>query len=350
MSPYGTTAIGSGPPPEDVVLEARGLRTSLSTSRGENWIQVIRNVNFTLLSNQRIAIVGESGSGKSVTALSIMRLLDPEASEIEGEVWVAGKDTQKMTPRQMRAIRGRRVAMIFQDPMTSLNPVKRIGDQITEAIRLHRPVSREEAISEALRLLTEVQIPAPEQRLQAYPHELSGGMRQRVMIALVLSMKPDVIIADEPTTALDVTVQAQVMRLLKERAEAHGAAVILITHDIGLVAGFAEMVLVMYAGRIIEFGPVERVLKNPAHPYTAGLLASLCTLDTEPGTDLPSIPGTPPRPSDIPAGCSFHPRCWMATDVCRTQVPEMVAGTPFELGAAECHYAWDIVAQDEARS
>jgi oligopeptide/dipeptide ABC transporter ATP-binding protein len=348
MSTHGTTAIGSGPPPEGIVLEVRGLRTRLATSRGQDWIQVVRNVNFALRSNQRLAIVGESGSGKTVTALSIMRLLDPEASEIEGEVWVAGKDVQTMTTRQLRAIRGRRVAMIFQDPMTSLNPVKRIGDQIVEAIRLHRPVSRKAARAEALRLLTEVQIPAPEQRLQAYPHELSGGMRQRVMIALALSMEPDVIIADEPTTALDVTVQAQVMRLLKERAEDHGAATILITHDLGLVAGFAQVALVMYAGRIVEWGPVERVLRNPAHPYTAGLLASLCTLDSEPGTDLTSIPGAPPRPSDVPAGCSFHPRCWMATDICRTQVPEMVAGTPPELGAAECHYAWNILAPDEA--
>ena len=226
--------------------------------------------------------------------------------------------------------------------MTSLNPVKRIGDQISEAIRLHSSMSREAALDEALRLLREVQIPAPEQRLRSYPHELSGGMRQRVMIALALSMEPDVIIADEPTTALDVTVQAQVMKLLRDRAESHGAATILITHDLGLVAGFAEVVLVMYAGRLVERGPVERVLRAPAHPYTAGLLASLCTVDSDPLAEMPSIKGVPPRPGDTPDGCAFHPRCWMATDVCRTGVPPLVSGDPPHLGAAECHFAWDI--------
>ncbi|NQV04906.1 ABC transporter ATP-binding protein [bacterium] len=333
----------SGPPPDDVVLDVRGLRTQLSTSRGANWIQIIRDVSFTLRRNQRLAIVGESGSGKSVTALSIMRLLDKSASEITGEVWIGGEDAQAMSDRQMRRIRGRRVAMIFQDPMTSLNPVKRIGDQIVAAMRLHSDISQKDAMAEALRLLKEVQIPAPEQRLRSYPHELSGGMRQRVMIALALSMEPEVIIADEPTTALDVTVQAQVMRLLKERVESHGAATILITHDLGLVAGFAEFVLVMYAGRIVERGPIERVLLDPAHPYTAGLLASLCTLDTDPLEELPSIEGAPPRPDDVPSGCSFHPRCWMATDLCRTERPPMVEGASPDLGAAECHFAWNVV-------
>ncbi len=334
--------LGSGPPGDDIILEVRGLRTGLSSTRSEDLIRIIKDVSFALRRNQRLAIVGESGSGKSVTALSIVRLLDAASSEVRGEVWVDGENTQVMTDREMRRVRGRRIAMIFQDPMTSLNPVKRIGDQIAEAIRLHSSTSREDAMAQALHLLREVQIPAPEQRLRSYPHELSGGMRQRVMIALALSMDPDVIIADEPTTALDVTVQAQVMRLLKDRAESHGAATILITHDLGLVAGFAEVVLVMYAGRIVERGPVERVLLEPAHPYTAGLLASLCTLDTDPLEELPSIEGVPPKPGDTPGGCPFHPRCWMATDLCREQAPPTVEGDPPQLGAAVCHFAWEV--------
>jgi len=337
---------GSDPPPPEVVLEVRGLRTWLRPSGGDSWIQIIREVSFSLHRNERLAIVGESGSGKSVTALSITRLLDPKASLVTGEVWIDGQNVQAMTERELRTVRGRRVAMVFQDPMTSLNPVKRVGDQIADAIQMHSTTSRKAAYAQAVRLLEEVQIPAPKQRVRCYPHELSGGMRQRAMFALALSMGPDVVIADEPTTALDVTVQAQVIRILKERAQSRGAATILITHDLGLVAGFAETVLVMYAGRIVETGPTERVLRYPAHPYTAGLLASLCTLDSDPSTDLPSIAGAPPRPHDIPAGCSFHPRCWMATAKCRTAAPEMISGDSPADGSAECHYAWNVVRPD----
>lgn len=322
------------------VLDVRGLETWLRPSSGEGWMKVIRNISFAVEPKQRVAIVGESGSGKSVTALSIMRLLDPQASRIQGEVVVNGQDLLSLPPERLRRIRGRQVAMVFQDPMTSLNPVKRIGDQIVEAIRRHTDDSRQRAMAEAVRLLDEVQIPAARQRVHAYPHELSGGMRQRVMLALALSMGPDLIIADEPTTALDVTVQAQVIRILKERAEHHGAATILITHDLGLVSGFAEVVLVMYAGRIVESGPVERVLLHPEHPYTVGLLSSLCTVDADPSKPLPSIPGSPPRPSSLPTGCAFHPRCPMATDLCSREAPDMSYGEDRSLGGAECHYAW----------
>jgi oligopeptide/dipeptide ABC transporter ATP-binding protein len=328
---------------EDVVLEVRDLNTRLPVSRDGSWVQIINDIGFSLRRNERLAIVGESGSGKSVTALSVMRLLDESASQVTGEVWIDGKNMLEMTRREARAVRGQKVSMIFQDPMTSLNPVKRIGDQIVEAIRLHSNTSRRDARKRALELLKEVQIPSPEQRLNAYPHELSGGMRQRVMIALALSMEPAVVIADEPTTALDVTVQAQVMKLLKERADSHDAATILITHDLGLVAGFAEDVMVMYAGRIVEFGPVERVLSAPAHPYTRGLLDSLCTLDSSPSEALPSIPGTPPRPGSVPMGCPFHPRCPSAVDRCATEPPEMVEGPSPRDGAAACHFAWETV-------
>ena len=328
----------------EAVLEVRELRTELAGTQGNDWVEVVRGVDFEVMRNQRLAIVGESGCGKSVTALSIMRLLDDQSSRIEGETWIDGVDVQRLSEKEMRTVRGRRVAMIFQDPMTSLNPVKRIGDQIVEAIRLHAPLSRKEAGARALKLLRDVQIPDPEKRLRSYPHELSGGMRQRVMIALVLGMEPDVIIADEPTTALDVTVQAQVMNLLTEQTEERGAATILITHDLGLVSGFADVVLVMYAGRIVERGPVARVLSAPAHPYTVGLLESLCTLDTEPGLELAAIPGAPPRPGQVPSGCAFRPRCPHATELCaREDPPERRAEDPSH-GSAACHYAWDDAA------
>ena len=327
---------------KEVVLKVKGLHISLFNSTGKAWLKVVRNLNFTVKKNQLLAIVGESGCGKSVTALSILRLLDPDASQISGEVFINGKDVLSLNITELEKIRGRRVAMIFQDPMTSLNPVKRIGDLIIEAISLHSTISKSDARKEAIRLLDEVQIPSPKRCLMAYPHELSGGMRQRVMIAIALSMKPDLIIADEPTTSLDVTVQAQVIKLFKERVKSHGTATILITHDIALVAGFADEILVMYAGRIVEYGPVKRVLMKPAHPYTAGLLASLCTLESQPGDRLTSIPGNPPQPDNIPNGCAFHPRCLMAIKKCATEMPPMITGHFEDQGAAECHKAWNI--------
>ena len=327
---------------KEVVLKVKGLHTSLFNSTGKAWLKVVRNLNFTVKKNQLLAIVGESGCGKSVTALSILRLLDPDASQISGEVFINGKDVLSLNITELEKIRGRRVAMIFQDPMTSLNPVKRIGDLIIEAISLHSTISKSDARKEAIRLLDEVQIPSPKRCLMAYPHELSGGMRQRVMIAMALSMKPDLIIADEPTTALDVTVQAQVIKLFKERVKSHRTATILITHDIALVSGFADEILVMYAGRIVEYGPIERVLMKPAHPYTAGLLASLCTLESQPRDRLTSIPGNPPQPDNIPNGCAFHPRCLMAIKKCATEMPPMRTGHFEDQGAAECHKAWNI--------
>ena len=327
---------------KEVVLKVKGLHISLFNSTGKAWLKVVRNLNFTVKKNQLLAIVGESGCGKSVTALSILRLLDPDASQISGEVFINGKDVLSLKNTELEKIRGRRVAMIFQDPMTSLNPVKRIGDLIIEAISLHSTISKSDARKEAIRLLDEVQITSPKRCLMAYPHELSGGMRQRVMIAMALSMKPDLFIADEPTTALDVTVQAQVIKLFKERVKSHGTATILITHDIALVSGFADEILVMYAGRIVEYGPIERVLMKPAHPYTAGLLASLCTLESQPRDRLTSIPGNRPQPDNIPNGCAFHPRCLMAIKKCATEMPPMITGHFEDQGAAECHKAWNI--------
>jgi len=327
---------------KEVVLEVKGLNTSLFNSSGNTWTKAVRNLNFSIKKNQLLAIVGESGCGKTVTALSILRLLDPTTSQISGEVLINGKDVLSLNNSELEQIRGRQIAMIFQDPMTSLNPVKRIGDMILEAITLHSSISKSDAIKEAIRLLDEVQIPSPKRCFRSYPHELSGGMRQRVMIAIALSMKPNLIIADEPTTALDVTVQAQVIKLFKERVKSHGTATILITHDLALVAGFADQIMVMYAGRIVEYGPVKRVLMNPAHPYTKGLLESLCTLESKPGDRLTSIPGNPPQPDNIPTGCAFHPRCVMAIKECSTEMPPMLPGHPKDHGAAECHKAWSI--------
>lgn len=335
-------------PDDDILLDVQNLNVHLRSSSSATPVHVIRDVSFTVRRHQRLAIVGESGSGKSVTALSILRLLDPGASRITGRILMGDEDLLAMSPSELRAFRGGRIAMIFQDPMTSLNPVARIGKQMTSAMRLHRDLDRRSAMSEALRLLEAVQIPAAKDRLRTYPHELSGGMRQRVMIALALSMEPDLLIADEPTTALDVSVQAQVMSILREKTETLGSAVILITHDLGLVAEFADDVIVMYGGRIVERGPVRRVLANPGHPYTAGLLGSLCTLDSDPTRPLPVIGGTPPQLSSLPAGCAFQPRCWMATDVCRVETPALTANPDPRLGMSACHHAWRISGMPDA--
>ena len=329
-------------PESDIVLDVQGLNVHIQSGTSAAATHVIRDVSFTVRRHQRLAIVGESGSGKSVTALSILRLLDPGASRISGRVLMDGENLLAMSQGQLRKYRGGRIGMIFQDPMTSLNPVARIGKQMTSALRLHKGLDRRSARNEAIRLLDAVQIPAAKNRFRAFPHELSGGMRQRVMIGLALSMEPDLLIADEPTTALDVSVQAQVMSILRERTETLGTAAILITHDLGLVAEFADDVLVMYGGRIVEFGPVRRIFANPGHPYTAGLLASLCTLESDPNRPLPVIGGSPPQLTSLPNGCAFHPRCWMSTDVCSVQTPDLMANTDPHLGMSACHHAWNI--------
>jgi len=301
----------SAPP----VLEVENLAVRFRVEGGD--VAAVSDVSFSVRQGETLAVVGESGSGKSVTSLALMRLLpEPPSCHIGGEARLAGRDGRmldllRLPEAEMREVRGNRIAMIFQEPMTSLNPVKMIGRQITEAIRLHRPMSRADAAEEAVRLLDLVGIPAPRQRLTSYPHQLSGGMRQRVMIAMALSCEPAVLIADEPTTALDVTIQAQILDLLRRLQEMSGMAVIFITHNLGVVAEIADRVMVMYSGRVVEQADVRPLFARPRMPYTAGLLRSVPRLDLagRRGGVLPAIPGNVPDPRHPPPGCAFHPRC-----------------------------------------
>jgi oligopeptide/dipeptide ABC transporter ATP-binding protein len=303
----------------------------VDTDRGTR--ELLDNVSFTLKSGETLAIVGESGSGKSVTALSIMRLLGRGSRIARGEVLLDGVDLLKLDESQMQAVRGNRISMIFQEPMTALNPVLSIGFQMTEAIRLHLGAGRKEARQMAVDMLRRVGLPHPDQVMKAYPFSLSGGMRQRVMIAMALACKPDVLIADEPTTALDVTVQAQIVRLLKQLCAETGTSIILITHDLGLVAEMADRVLVMYAGQIVEEADVFTLFEQPRHPYTQGLLRSVPTLD---GTrKLLSIPGAVPARYDRLPGCRFHNRCPLAQVKCRMAPP------PVDLGDGHMTRCWE---------
>ena len=305
------------------LLSVRGLCTSF-TSAGR-LLPVLSGVSFDLWRGETLGIVGESGSGKSVTSLSIMRLIpEPPGRIVAGEVMFDGCDLLKLPASEMRAIRGNEISMIFQEPMTSLNPVFKIGDQIGEAVRRHRRIGREEVHSRTIELLKLVGIPSPESRAEAFPHELSGGMRQRVVIAMALACDPKVLIADEPTTALDVTIQAQILDLLRDLKDRLGMSVILITHDIGVIAEMADRVLVMYAGRIVEEAPVRALFRSPRHPYTQGLLSSVPDLDAERDI-LSTIEGVVPNPAALPPGCRFEPRCSFARPACRTCDPAMVA-------------------------
>lgn len=290
------------------LLEVRDLRVGFQTDHG--LLIAVDDVDFQVEAGKMLGIVGESGCGKSVTAQSIMRLLPQPAGQIlGGEVLLDGRDLTKVSLEEMRKIRGNDIAMIFQEPMTALNPVHRVGKQIMENILQHRPMSATAALKRAIELLQWVGIPAPDQRVNEYPHQLSGGMRQRVMIAMALSCNPRVLIADEPSTALDVTVQAQILDLLKRLQNETGMAVILITHDLGVVAETCDDVAVMYAGRIAERGPVESIFNRPLHPYTQGLMNCLPKLDHPPKTPLQVIPGSVPGLGDLPAGCRFASRC-----------------------------------------
>lgn len=304
------------------VLIVRGLTTAFDTDRGTE--VRVDDVSFHLKSGETLAIVGESGSGKSVTALSIMRLLGKGSRIDHGEVLLEGQDLLKLSEAQMQAVRGHHISMIFQEPMTALNPVLTIGFQMIEAIRLHLPLSKKEARELALEMLQKVGLPQPEQVMKSYPFTLSGGMRQRVMIAMALACKPKVLIADEPTTALDVTVQAQIMRLMKKLCAETGTAIILITHDLGLVAEMADRVLVMYAGQVVEEADVFELFERPRHPYTQGLLRSVPTL--EGSQKLLSIPGTVPAHYDRLEGCRFANRCPLVKDACRPSPPLMDIG------------------------
>ncbi len=302
------------------LLEVRNLETTFATPRGE--VRAVDGVTFNVESGETLCLVGESGCGKSVTALSILRLISPPGRIIGGEIWFDGRDLLTLTERQLRHIRGNDIAMIFQDPMTSLNPVFTVGDQIAEAIRLHRRVSRREAWNQAVEEMRSVAIPSPEARARSYPHELSGGMRQRVMIAMALACRPKLLIADEPTTALDVTIQAQILELLSELRSKHDLGLLLITHDLGVVAETADDVAVMYAGQIIEKADVFELFARPRHPYTEGLLRAvprLTDVDKPRRSRLETIDGVVPNPLDWPKGCRFAPRCRHQEEACRTQ-------------------------------
>jgi peptide/nickel transport system ATP-binding protein/oligopeptide transport system ATP-binding protein len=302
--------------PDAPLLEVRDLRVSFRTEEGV--LTAVDGLSFSVAAGEVLGLVGESGSGKSVTVMSIMRLIrDPNAT-IEGSVHYKGRDLMQASDREMREARGSEIAMIFQDPMTSLNPVYRVGWQIAEQIRAHEKVSGREANARAVELLRSVGIPQPERRVDDYPHEFSGGMRQRVMIAMALSCNPDLLIADEPTTALDVTIQAQILDLIRDLRETRGSSVVLITHDLGVVAGIADRVVVMYAGRVVEQGPVEDVFYDAQHPYTWGLLGSIPRLDRVKPRRLTAIRGAPPSLLFPPPGCVFRPRCEHAFEPCTT--------------------------------
>jgi peptide/nickel transport system ATP-binding protein len=317
------------------LLEARDLHVSFSTEDGV--VQAVRGVSLEVDASETVGIVGESGCGKSVTALTLLGLTRLPNATVSGTVVLDGIDVLALPPAELHEIRGRRIAVIFQDPLSSLHPFYRVGWQIVEAIKAHEHVSSRAGRARAIEALREVGIPSPAARVDAYPHELSGGMRQRVMIAMALVLDPDVLIADEPTTALDVTVQAQILELIERLQEEHGTAVILITHDLGVVAQVADRVLVMYAGRVVEQASLETLLTAPEHPYTWGLLQSIPRLDTPRRRRLQPIPGAPPSLIALPGGCPFRLRCPHAFAPCPEQDPPLLASAQGH--AVACHLA-----------
>src|SRR5438874_11536283 len=324
--------------PAEALLQVKNLRTSFFSAEGA--VHAVDNVSFNVRRGEAVALVGESGCGKSVTAMSIMRLVATPGKITGGEVRFKGRDLASLSEREMRRVRGNDIAMVFQEPMTSLNPVFKIGAQVAEAIRIHKDVSRKEARRMAGEMLNLVSIPDPIKRLDDYPHQLSGGMRQRVMIAMALSCDPELLIADEPTTALDVTIQAQIMELLAKLQDKLGLAILLITHDLGVVAEFCERVIVMYTGRIVEEARVRDPLENPAHPYTRGLLKSLPSVAKDStSTRLPTIKGMVPPITRLPQGCKFNPRCPDVMDICLGNEPAlMLVG---ESHSARCYLHGD---------
>ncbi|PWC37880.1 ABC transporter ATP-binding protein [Azospirillum sp. TSO35-2] len=318
----------------DITLDIRNLQTHFTADPGV--AKAVDGVSFTVRRNETLAVVGESGSGKSVTSLSMMRLIpSPPGLIAGGEILFRGRDGQvrdlaRVSERAMRGIRGNEIGMIFQEPMTSLNPVYSVGDQIGESLRYHQGLNRKEARAEALAMLKKVGIPAAERRLDEFPHQMSGGMRQRVMIAMALACRPTLLIADEPTTALDVTIQAQILDLMRRLQEETGTSILFITHNLGVVAEVAQRVVVMYAGRVVEEGDVRSLLKTPRHPYTRGLLACLPHLGQRRGDGgrLAAIPGNAPSPVNRPAGCTFAPRCPLAEPACTAGEPALEAIGP----------------------
>ncbi|MEV5322336.1 ABC transporter ATP-binding protein [Streptomyces sp. NPDC052687] len=317
-----------------MLLEVRDLQVEFHTRDGV--ARAVNGVTYGVEAGETLAVLGESGSGKSVTAQAVMGILDmPPGRITAGEILFRGRDLLKLREDERRRVRGAEMAMIFQDALSALNPVLTVGDQLGEMFVVHRGMSRKDARAKAVELMDRVRIPAARERVKQYPHQFSGGMRQRIMIAMAMALEPALIIADEPTTALDVTVQAQVMELLAELRREYDMGLILITHDLGVVADVADRIAVMYAGRIVESAPVHDLYKAPAHPYTRGLLDSIPRLDRK-GRELYAIKGLPPSLLDVPSGCPFHPRCPMARDVCRTGVPPLYE-VDDDRGSA-CHF------------
>jgi oligopeptide transport system ATP-binding protein len=320
------------------LLSVRNLRTHFQTEDGT--VKAVDGVSFDLHRGKTLGIVGESGSGKSVTNLSILRLIPSPPGKIAGgEILFDGKDLLALTDEEIRKVRGKRIAMVFQDPMSSLNPFMRISRQLTEMTRLHLGYSEEKAREHAIGMLEMVGIPDARARMEGYPHEFSGGMRQRVMIAMALSCRPELLIADEPTTALDVTIQAQILDLIRKLKQETGTSVILITHDLGVVAGMTDEIIVMYAGKIFERAPTFELFDKPGNPYTRGLLKSVPD-PTSSSRELYQIPGLPPDPAHLPEGCPFAPRCEWVQNICRREFPPLVQLSPGH--ESLCHFAKDV--------
>ncbi|SFM40426.1 ABC transporter ATP-binding protein [Marinobacter pelagius] len=323
------------------LLEVKNLDVRFAVRGGD--LTALRGISFSLDKGERLGLVGESGAGKSVAAFSILNLIAQPGYIAGGQILFEGKDLAAMSERELRKIRGNRIAMIFQDPMMTLNPVLTIGTQMVEAILAHRNISKKEARAIALDRLQKVQIPSPEKRLDQYPHELSGGMRQRVIIAIALLLDPEIIIADEPTTALDVTIQAEIMDLLLNLCEQENVALMLITHDLGVVSQVTQRMLVMYSGRIIEQGPTREIINDAQHPYTQGLINALPQMG-EPGARLFQIPGSMPSLKNVPSGCPFHPRCNFATEQCKQAMPEYVRSGNV---AVACYEVANLIEQEK---
>lgn len=307
---------------EDLLLQVKDLKTYFYTDDGI--VKAVDGIDFTIKKGETLGMVGESGCGKSVSALSILQLVqNPPGKIINGEIWFKGEDLLKKKPEQMRKIRGNDISMIFQEPMTSLNPVYTIGEQISEAIILHQKLNKGNALEKTVEMLKLVGIANPERRVHGYPHELSGGQRQRVMIAMALSCNPDLLIADEPTTALDVTIQAQILELIKKLKDEIGMAVLMITHNLGVIAEVSDHVVVVYAGKAVEYADVTSIFKHPKHPYAMALQKSIPQLTDKPGVKLEVIEGNIPDPLALPTGCKFHPRCKFAINICKKKEPEL---------------------------